>query len=42
VQLSETVKFQAARKQVREALAVTGISSKIDVLVARLLDGVPF
>jgi hypothetical protein len=32
------VKFQHARKMMRDALAKTGVSQQIDELVARLLD----
>lgn len=39
VMLPEGVKFQRARKLVRDALAEAGVSQKIDRLVARLLDG---
>jgi len=39
VSLPEGVKFQRARKIVRNALTEAGISIRIDVLVARLLDG---
>jgi len=37
--LPEAVKFQRARKLVRDALTEAGISTRIDRLVARLLDG---
>jgi hypothetical protein len=37
--LPEGVKFQRARKIVRDALTEAGISIRIDRLVARLLDG---
>jgi hypothetical protein len=37
--LSESFKFQRARKFARVALAEAGISSRIDQLVAKLLDG---
>ena len=36
--LPETVKFQRARKLIRDALTETGVSPHIDGLVARLLD----
>jgi hypothetical protein len=39
VVLPEGVKFQRARKLVRDALAEAGIAQRIDALVARLLDG---
>ena len=39
VQLPDGVKFQRARKLVRDALTEAGIAPKIDALVARLLDG---
>lgn len=39
VELPEGVKFQRARKLVRDALAEAGIAPRIDALVARLLDG---
>ncbi len=39
VELPEAVKFQRARRMVRDALAEAGIAGKIDALVARLLDG---
>ena len=39
VEMPDGVKFQRARRLVREALADAGISQKIDKLVARLLDG---
>ncbi|MGB8527980.1 MAG: hypothetical protein WCD75_14290 [Rhodoplanes sp.] len=39
VPLPEGVKFQRARKIVRDALAKAGIAPRIDALVARLLDG---
>ncbi|MEX0851764.1 MAG: hypothetical protein WD036_00555 [Bauldia sp.] len=38
VPLSESVKFQRARKLVRDALTEAGIAPRIDALVARLLD----
>jgi hypothetical protein len=38
VQLPESVKFQRARRLVRDALTETGIAPRIDGLVARLLD----
>lgn len=41
VALPEGVKFQRARKLVRDALAEAGVSQKIDKLVAELLDGLP-
>jgi hypothetical protein len=37
-ELSETVKFQRARKLIRDALTESGIAPHIDALVARLLD----
>jgi hypothetical protein len=40
-QLPESVKFQRARKLIRDALTVTGIAKRIDDLVARLLDESP-
>jgi hypothetical protein len=40
-QLPESVKFQRARKLIRDALTETGIALKIDDLVARLLDQSP-
>ncbi len=39
VPLPESVKFQRARKLVRDALADAGLSQRIDALVVRLLDG---
>jgi hypothetical protein len=39
VALPEKVKFQHARKLIREALASAGVSQRIDSLVAKLLDG---
>ncbi len=39
VALPEGVKFQRARKMVRDALAEAGVSESIDALVAELLDG---
>lgn len=36
--LPDAVKFQRARKLVREALTEAGVSPRIDALVARLLD----
>jgi hypothetical protein len=39
VELPDGVKFQHARKLVRDALTQAGISVRIDELVARLLDG---
>jgi SAM-dependent methyltransferase len=39
VELPDGVKFQRARKLVRDALTQAGISVRIDELVARLLDG---
>jgi len=36
--LPESVKFQRARKLIRDALAETGIAQRIDGLVAKLLD----
>lgn len=41
VALPENVKFQRARKLIRDALAEAGISQRIDSLVAQLLDGSP-
>ncbi len=38
VELPETVKFQRARKLVRDALTEAGVAPRIDALVARLLD----
>jgi hypothetical protein len=38
VELPENIKFQRARKLVRDALAEDGIAARIDALVARLLD----
>jgi hypothetical protein len=38
VGLPEKVKFQQARKLIREALASAGVSQRIDSLVAKLLD----
>ncbi len=40
-ELPETVKFQRARKLIRDALTEMGIAPYIDGLVARLLDGAP-
>jgi hypothetical protein len=37
-ELPETVKFQRARKLIRDALTESGIAPEIDRLVARLLD----
>ena len=39
VALPEGAKFQRARGMVRDALAEAGVSERIDVLVAQLLDG---
>ncbi|MFD2181050.1 N-6 DNA methylase [Rhodoplanes azumiensis] len=39
VTLPDAVKFQRARKLVRDALIDTGVAGRIDALVARLLDG---
>jgi hypothetical protein len=39
--LPETVKFQRARKLIRDALTEAGIAPHIDDLVARLLDQSP-
>jgi hypothetical protein len=39
VKLPDGVKFQRARKLVRDTLSASGISKKIDELVVRLLDG---
>lgn len=39
--LPETVKFQRARKLIREALTESGVAPHIDDLVARLLDQSP-
>ncbi len=41
VELPEGIKFQRARKLVRDALIQAGISARIDELVSRLLDGDP-
>jgi hypothetical protein len=41
VELPETVKFQRARKLIRDALIDSGIAPHIDELVARLLDQSP-
>ncbi len=38
LELPETVKFQRARKLVRDTLTEAGIAPRIDQLVARLLD----
>jgi hypothetical protein len=38
VPLSESIRFQRARRLVRDALAETGVSQRIDGLVERLLD----
>ncbi len=40
-ELPETVKFQRARKLIRDALTESGIAPHIDELVARLLDQAP-
>jgi hypothetical protein len=40
-ELSETVKFQRARKLIRDALTASGVAQRIDELVARLLDQTP-
>ena len=40
-ELPETVKFQRARKLIRDALTESGIAPHIDGLVARLLDSLP-
>jgi hypothetical protein len=40
-ELPETVKFQRARKLIRDALTETGVAPHIDGLVARLLDQSP-
>jgi len=40
-ELPETVKFQRARKLIRDALSESGIAPQIDRLVARLLDEAP-
>ncbi len=40
-ELPETVKFQRARKLIRDALTESGIAPHIDQLVARLLDQSP-
>ncbi len=37
-ELPEGVKFQRARKLIRDALTEAGIAPQIDALVARLLD----
>jgi hypothetical protein len=39
VPLAEGVRFQTARRQVREALADAGVAARIEGLVTRLLDG---
>jgi hypothetical protein len=39
VPLAEGVRFQAARRKVREALADAGVAARIEGLVTRLLDG---
>ncbi len=39
VPLPEDIKFQRARRLVRDALAEAGVSQRIDALVAKLLDG---
>ena len=39
VEFPDGVKFQRARKFIRDALAEAGIAQRIDTLVARLLDG---
>jgi hypothetical protein len=39
VDIPECMHFTRARKRVREALAEAGVSKRIDMLVARLLDG---
>ena len=41
LELPETVKFQRARKLVRDALTKSGIAPQIDEFVARLLDKSP-
>jgi len=41
VSLPEGVRFQRARRLIREALAEAGVSQEIDRLVAQLLDGAP-
>jgi hypothetical protein len=41
LELSESVKFQRARKLIRDALTESGIAPHIDDLVARLLDQSP-
>ena len=38
VELPETVKFQRARKLIRDALTDSGVAPRIDELVAQLLD----
>jgi len=38
VELPQGIRFQRARRLVRTALVETGLSQRIDVLVARLLD----
>ena len=40
-ELPESVKFQRARKLIRDALTESGIAPHIDELVARLLDQAP-
>lgn len=39
VEIPESMHFTRARKRVREKLAEAGVLQRIDVLVARLLDG---
>jgi hypothetical protein len=39
--LPESVKFQRARKLIRDALTESGVAPQIDELVARLLDEAP-
>jgi hypothetical protein len=41
VEMPEGVKFQRARKLVRDALTEDGVASRIDALVASLLDAAP-
>lgn len=40
-ELPESVKFQRARKLIRDALTESGVAPHIDELVARLLDQAP-
>jgi hypothetical protein len=41
LELPEALKFQRARKLIRDALTETGIAQHVDELVARLLDESP-